>query len=492
MADLLLNPITLTFLLVLFVSASFTFTTIVLWIVIAYFKSNLRATYFEHRDQTLTRINYTQNEVPVLLGFFHPYCNAGGGGERVLWTAIRDVQRFFPYVVSVIYTGESNTSKEEILAKVKANFDISIDANSVVFVFLRKRYLVEDDRYPRLTLLGQSLGSLFLGYEALEHVVPDVFFDTMGYAFTYPLVYLLTGIKVAAYVHYPTISSDMLNKVKAQTSSLREERVYGKNTIWNMGKLVYYRLFAKLYGYCGNFADIVMVNSTWTKGHIESLWKRDADIVYPPCDTERFSELDIKERERIIVSVAQFRPEKDHMLQLQSFAKLLNDNPDLREGKKETKLVLIGSARNEGDEKRIQSLRLAAKELNIEDNVVFEINASFSKLLDWMGRAKVGLHTMWNEHFGIGVVEYMAAGLIPVAHKSGGPLMDIVTDYNNEPTGFLAANVHEFAAHLKTAIELSPQEYKKIAVNARASVCDKFSELVFGDGVLRSLRRCLT
>jgi hypothetical protein len=73
MADLLLNPITLTFLLVLFVSASFTFTTIVLWIVIAYFKSNLRATYFEHRDQTLTRINYTQNEVPVLLGFFHPY-----------------------------------------------------------------------------------------------------------------------------------------------------------------------------------------------------------------------------------------------------------------------------------------------------------------------------------------------------------------------------------------------------------------------------------
>jgi alpha-1,2-mannosyltransferase len=50
-----------------------------------------------------------------------------------------------------------------------------------------------------------------------------------------------------------------------------------------------------------------MVNSTWTKGHIESLWKRDADIVYPPCDTERFSELDIKERERIIVSVAQFR-----------------------------------------------------------------------------------------------------------------------------------------------------------------------------------------
>lgn len=115
----------------------------------------------------------------------------------MLWTAIRDIQRFFPYVVSVVYTGDTNSSKEQILAKVKvslhgtnladltvahyndciqSNFDITINSNRIVFVFLQKRYLVEDDRYSRLTLLGQSLGSLFLGYEALSNVVPDVFF----------------------------------------------------------------------------------------------------------------------------------------------------------------------------------------------------------------------------------------------------------------------------------------------------------------------------
>lgn len=33
---------------------------------------------------------------------------------------------------------------------------------------------------------------------------------------------------------------------------------------------------------------------------------------------------------------------------------------------------------------------------------------------------------MWNEHFGIGIVEFMAAGAIPLAHHSGGPLLDIV------------------------------------------------------------------
>lgn len=33
------------------------------------------------------------NDKLVHVGFFHPYCNAGGGGERVLWCAIRGLLR---------------------------------------------------------------------------------------------------------------------------------------------------------------------------------------------------------------------------------------------------------------------------------------------------------------------------------------------------------------------------------------------------------------
>ena len=29
----------------------------------------------------------------LVIGFFHPYCDAGGGGERVLWCGIRAIQR---------------------------------------------------------------------------------------------------------------------------------------------------------------------------------------------------------------------------------------------------------------------------------------------------------------------------------------------------------------------------------------------------------------
>lgn len=38
----------------------------------------------------------------------------------------------------------------------------------------------------------------------------------------------------------------------------------------------------------------------------------------------------------------------------------------------------------------------------------------------------IGIHTMEAEHFGISVVEMLAAGLIVVAHNSAGPKEDIV------------------------------------------------------------------
>ena len=45
--------------------------------------------------------------------------NAGGGGERVLWTAIALLQRTEPDVVSVVYSGDTDASKEQIIAKVQ-------------------------------------------------------------------------------------------------------------------------------------------------------------------------------------------------------------------------------------------------------------------------------------------------------------------------------------------------------------------------------------
>lgn len=45
--------------------------------------------------------------------------NAGGGGERVLWTAIAAIQRQEPDLVCVVYTGDFDFSKDAIIERVK-------------------------------------------------------------------------------------------------------------------------------------------------------------------------------------------------------------------------------------------------------------------------------------------------------------------------------------------------------------------------------------
>lgn len=137
-------------------------------------------------------------------------------------------------------------------------------------------------------------------------------------------------------------------------------------------------------------------------------------------------------REKALLYIAQFRPEKNHHLILNAFAEFLASNSQASQG---TKLILVGSVRDDSDSKRVYELRLLANELHIKDSVEFHLDAQWTEILDWLSRASVGVNGMWNEHFGIGVVEYQAAGLISVVHNSGGPKRDIVIDIDGAPTG---------------------------------------------------------
>lgn len=167
-------------------------------------------------------------------------------------------------------------------------------------------------------------------------------------------------------------------------------------------KLIYYCLFALLYGLAGSCSDVVMVNSCWTLNHILSLWRAPnrTSVVYPPCDVDAFLDIPLEEEGdrkcHSIVSVGQFRPEKDHRLQIRAFKKALDRR---KEG---LKLVLIGGCRNQEDEDRVLVLRGLCQELGVADRVEFKLNVSFEELKRELSEATIGLHTMWNEHFGIG------------------------------------------------------------------------------------------
>lgn len=431
---------------------------------------------------------------PVVVGFFHPYCHAGGGGERVLWQSISALQRRYSFIRCVIYAGfEANLKPAQILNKVQEQFGITLCGADVEFVYLYQRRWVEPGCWPRLTILGQSFGSLVLGLEALLKFSPHVFVDTTGYAFVIPLFRWFGGCKTISYVHYPTVSQDMLEKVRQSESSFNNSDTISQSKWRTNLKLLYYRLYAKLYGFVGRRNDIVMVNSTWTHGHISKIWGANRlYIVYPPCDTTTFQQLPIRRNAKKfrIISIGQFRPEKDHVLQLCILRDFLKEL-DHKE-KKLVELVMVGSCRNSEDSERVKELRRQAKSFGITGHVRFEINISFERLQKELGTASAALHTMWNEHFGIGLVECMAAGCVMIGHDSGGPQMDIVTDWKGQRTGLLAASLEHYVSCLFEVFHMSDADRNRLVSSAREAVRVKFAVEVFEASFLRATEHLFT
>ncbi|XP_019621446.1 PREDICTED: GDP-Man:Man(3)GlcNAc(2)-PP-Dol alpha-1,2-mannosyltransferase-like isoform X1 [Branchiostoma belcheri] len=424
----------------------------------------------------------------LVVGFFHPYCNAGGGGERVLWCAVRALQEKYKHVKCLVYTGDKNVKGAEIVKNARQRFNIVL-RQQPEFVFLGRRDWVEAGTWPYFTLLGQSLGSIWLGWEALTKYVPDVYLDSMGYAFTLPMFKYLGGCRVGCYVHYPTISTDMLSRVTDQTATYNNRAIIARSPILSAVKIAYYRAFAFIYGLAGSCCDVVMVNSSWTHGHIVSIWgtREGTYKVYPPCDVKEFMDLPMKsdagKAQHSIVSVAQFRPEKDHPLQLRGFHEFLKGVP--QEKRKNYKLVMIGGVRNQGDADRVDGLKRLAEKLEISQYTEFRLNVPFSELKQSLSEATIGLHTMWNEHFGIGVVECMAAGTIILAHESGGPKMDIVVEHNGSCTGFLAHDEKTYADAIRTILSMSPEERMEVRRNGRES-SSRFSDQEFQTSFLNA------
>ena len=353
-------------------------------------------------------------------------------------------------------------------------FSITLDPDRVIFIYLSTRRYVAASTWPHFTLLGQSLGSLVLAWDAFSLLVPDIYVDTMGYAFTIAFAKLLFNIPTGAYVHYPTISTDMLESLPSGTTDTRTQI-----------KRQYWQLFATLYMGCGKYVDRVMVNSSWTASHIRALWRHpNVSVVFPPCAVtelqQKIPASDDKPREKVLLCIAQFRPEKNHKLLIDAFARFYKQT----KAHKDAKLVLVGSVRHSEDATRVYDLRLQAREVGVKNQVVFVTDAPWADVLKWLRIAWVGVNAMWNEHFGIGVVEYQAAGLVGVVHNSGGPKMDIVIETEGGKTGFHATTVEEFAAAFEEALSMPESEVREVRCRARKSA-ERFSEEGFESGWLR-------
>ncbi|EPS61953.1 hypothetical protein M569_12841, partial [Genlisea aurea] len=385
-----------------------------------------------------------------------------------------------PTFDSVIYTGDHDASPESLSSRATNLFGVKL-LRSPKVVHLRSRKWIEEATYPRFTMIGQSFGSVYLSWEALCAHTPEYYFDTSGYAFTYPVARIF-GCKVLCYIHYPTISLDMLSRVHARKSMYNNDASIAKSLLLSQCKVIYYKVFSWMYGIVGSSSHLAMVNSTWTESHIRKIWRMPAagiKRVYPPCDTSSLQVLPLRRPldPAKIISVAQFRPEKMHPLQLEAFA-LARKKMD-GDTQQRPKLQFVGSCRNEADEKRLQYLKDRAKELQLENDVEFYKNVAYSELVSLLGGATVGIHSMVDEHFGISVVEYMASGAISIAHNSGGPKMDILVDEGGRRTGFLAETVQDYADAIVEVVAMPEVDRLEISRAARERAIGQFSEQRF-------------
>jgi alpha-1,2-mannosyltransferase len=89
---------------------------------------------------------------------------------------------------------------------------------------------------------------------------------------------------IVAYIHYPTISASMLQRVTSRTSTYANSSTITSSTWRSTAKLIYYRIFTFLYTSALGVIPptFIAVNSSWTKGHVEALLAtRRADNVLP-------------------------------------------------------------------------------------------------------------------------------------------------------------------------------------------------------------------
>ena len=115
-----------------------------------------------------------------IIAFYHPFTNACGGGEKVLFMMLQSISDLVTDENSyiIIYTVEE-LDAQSIIAKAQQRFEFRI---KIEFRLLRikKRYFTDLTKMVKLQLISQAIGSIVSVFDAIYTFPPDVFIDTIG------------------------------------------------------------------------------------------------------------------------------------------------------------------------------------------------------------------------------------------------------------------------------------------------------------------------
>ncbi len=272
-----------------------------------------------------------------------------------------------------------------------------------------------------MNLFGKNLGSvkivglipqrakLFPRYQRLFSAVPLIqkvrhadlllIFNTLV---PYELARVVLKKRTVLFVHNPPLKEGNRVPRPYNTRSLMKIYYYGS------------LFFARRIRRFPPDVELLLCNSTFTKKAIKSVWGLEAKVIFPPVSVKEFNgSPEYAERAPCVVSVGRISPEKRIEQQVEAISK----TPYL--------LKVVGSTQPGTSQDYYQNLRKRIVDYALGKKVNFETNIRFERLRQILSRAKIYVHTMFEEHFGISIVEAMASGCPVIMHKSGGAWTDI-------------------------------------------------------------------
>lgn len=264
-------------------------------------------------------------------------------------------------------------------------------------------------------------------------------------------------------VHIAYVHSPMRYAWDLQAQYLREARLHrglrGAYARWLLHRL-------RLWDHASAARpDAILANSSYVAERIRKTWRREAEVLHPPVDTEAFAPGDEPRQHYLLVS--RLVPYKRVDLVVAAFRRM----PHRR-------LVVVG----DGPQRAL--VRSAAEGAL---NIVFRGHVPRAELVRLMRTARAFVFAA-EEDFGIALVEAQACGTPLIAFGRGGAC-DIVRtpDTGGEPSGLLFSE--QSAEAIIDAVDRFEREAGQFSPEACRANAERFSIARFREGLRAAVSR---
>lgn len=211
-----------------------------------------------------------------------------------------------------------------------------------------------------------------------------------------------------------------------------------------------------------NGVDQFMANSAFIARRITKVYRRAAEVLYPPVAVAEFSPA--KARESFYLTASRMVPYKRVDLVVEAFSTM----PD-------RKLVVIGDGPDMGKIRKLAG-----------PNVTLAGYREFAELRDYMERCRAFVFAA-EEDFGITPVEAQASGAPVIAFGRGGACETVRGLDHPSPTGLFFGE--QSVAAVRSAIELFEQKEQLFTPAACRENAMRFAPERFREGLLRIVAR---